>query len=688
MKIYSFLSFSIVWLFTTVSLYAQDTLVIRDTESLVLVSEHAFYLEDSSNVLSIEDVLKKTQQFRAVNQPVFARPASASSYWIRFTVVNETNEELVLEAGGPFSSWFIDFYRPDSTGEYRTPILTGSFRPEENKEYDANNYWLKLADKGEKRAQTFYIRLKSGRNPEYTLQAGTMQTLVRHQRFQDVGAAVFAGIVLVMALYNLFLFFASRSRIYLLYVGYAVSAMLISLAVNNYVFFGQSPWVQAHFVLVWMPPLIFTAVGFSVEYLKLYEHPLLFRIALVLVFLAGVVVPVANLFVPLHRLVGVNQLMSILLTLHFIFSGVIAYRKGRSEALFYILGWGALLTTAVLYALVNQGVLPYNFFIRKIHYVGFSAEIIMFSFALAMRFNLMRMDGQRIREMHMFLVREQNSILEKKVKERTEQLQHMNDELKAINRKLDQQGEDLKQANATKDKLLAIVGHDLRSPLMTLENLLVLLNDKHIDQETFLKSVRKLQHEVGRIHLTMDNVLSWAFGQMEGFQTKPRLCHLTDVAQETKNFLGAVAESKRIQLVNDIAPGIFGYADEDHVRLIIRNLAGNALKFTEAGGVVRMHAKTTNDEVIVAVTDSGIGMDNDVLSKLFSTPASTRGTNNEKGTGLGLVLCQEFTILNGGRIWVESVPGLGSTFYFSLPLPGVVLSNDTTESLTVSGVTG
>jgi len=687
-KIYSFLSFSIAWLLATVSLYAQDTLVIRDPESLVLVSEHASYLEDTSNVLSIQDILTRTQEFQAVNQPVFARPASASSYWIRFTVINETNEELVLEAGGPFSSWFIDFYRPDSSGVYQKPVLTGSFRPEENKEYHANNYWLKLADKADKRAQTFYVRMKSGRNPEYTLQAGTLQTLVRHQRLQDVGAAVFAGIVLVMALYNLFLFFASRSRIYLLYVGYAVSAMLISLAVNNYFVFGESQWVQSHFVLIWMPPLIFMAVGFSVEYLKLYDHPILFRVAMALVFLAGVAVPVANLFLPLHRLVGINQVMSILLTMHFIFSGVVVYRKGRSEALFYILGWGALLTTAVLYALVNQGVLPYNFFIRKIHYVGFSAEIIMFSFALAMRFNLMKMDGQRIREMHMFLVREQNSILEKKVKERTEQLQHMNDELKAINRKLDQQGEDLKEANATKDKLLAIVGHDLRSPLMTLENLLVLLNDKHIDQETFLKSVRKLQHEVGRIHLTMDNVLSWAFGQMEGFQTKPRLCHLVDIAQETKNFLGAVAESKQIRLLNDIEPGIFGYADEDHVRLIIRNLTGNALKFTPAGGVVKMHARITKNEVIVAVTDNGIGMDNDVLSRIFSAPASTRGTNNEKGTGLGLVLCQEFTIVNGGRIWVESMPGLGSTFYFSLPLPGVVLSNDATESLTVSGMNG
>jgi signal transduction histidine kinase len=143
---------------------------------------------------------------------------------------------------------------------------------------------------------------------------------------------------------------------------------------------------------------------------------------------------------------------------------------------------------------------------------------------------------------------------------------------------------------------------------------------------------------------------------------------LKKLVDENIQLLGETP-GKEIRLVNEVAPNSIGYADSNTINLVIRNLITNALKFTNDKGEVRVGAIPRENEWVVSVKDNGVGMAPEVLRILFdkTAPYTTRGTANEKGTGLGLILCKEFVEKNGGRIWVESAEDYGSSFYFTLP---------------------
>jgi signal transduction histidine kinase len=140
------------------------------------------------------------------------------------------------------------------------------------------------------------------------------------------------------------------------------------------------------------------------------------------------------------------------------------------------------------------------------------------------------------------------------------------------------------------------------------------------------------------------------------------------IVEENMQLLSSV-QGKDIKLINEVPRNAIGFADSNTINLVIRNLMTNAIKFTNDGGEVIIGAREKGFDWLVSVTDNGVGMNNEVLKMLFdkTAPYTTRGTANEKGTGLGLILCKEFIEKNGGKIWVESKEGKGSTFYFTLP---------------------
>jgi signal transduction histidine kinase len=174
---------------------------------------------------------------------------------------------------------------------------------------------------------------------------------------------------------------------------------------------------------------------------------------------------------------------------------------------------------------------------------------------------------------------------------------------------------------------------------------------------------------VGSVQETLDNLLQWAKSQMNGLQHVPQTFDLGIVLQKKVGLFTETAKQKQIELAYQVPPGLQVHADKEQVRLILRNLVNNALKFTPAGGRVTILAQPSGPQVEIAVADTGVGMSPGQLAKLFGpdTHFSTFGTAGEQGTGLGLLLCKEMAELNGGKISVASQPGQGSTFTFTLP---------------------
>jgi signal transduction histidine kinase len=233
---------------------------------------------------------------------------------------------------------------------------------------------------------------------------------------------------------------------------------------------------------------------------------------------------------------------------------------------------------------------------------------------------------------------------------------------------MEKRSQELEQLNKVKDKFFSIISHDLRSPVNALAGLLDLLDRGAIKPEELPMALKELRTRFTHTRTLLNNLLDWTLLQMDKLNLQASRVNLHALVEENTALLTSM-QQKSIHLINQVSPLAFAMADSNTINLVIRNLLTNAIKFTNDGGEIVIAAEEKNNEWIISVRDNGIGMSPEVRKILFdkTIPYTTRGTANEKGTGLGLILCKEFVEKNNGRIWVESEEGKGSTFWFSLP---------------------
>ena len=258
-----------------------------------------------------------------------------------------------------------------------------------------------------------------------------------------------------------------------------------------------------------------------------------------------------------------------------------------------------------------------------------------------------------------------NKILE----EQNAEIIQQKEEILAQSEQIFTQKELLLQSNFSKDKLFSIISHDLRSPINSLQGALGILQEGLLSEEEVKNVSKTLLRKVQNTGYFLNNLLYWAKSQMGGIVVNPEKINLKTISEINTQLLASISDEKNISIINNIKLNIFSFADENMVDLVIRNLIENAIKFTPANGEININAVVKNSDILISIEDSGDGIKEEDLPKLFDTEThfSTYGTSNEKGTGLGLTLCKDFIEKNKGQIWVESRYGKGSTFYFTLP---------------------
>jgi len=252
-----------------------------------------------------------------------------------------------------------------------------------------------------------------------------------------------------------------------------------------------------------------------------------------------------------------------------------------------------------------------------------------------------------------------------------EQLAAQNTEILQQKNILEKQTKELIELNSTKDKFFSIIAHDLRSPISTLISLSeVLHTDMDLLEPQQQKDILQSLQDLSKNYLKLlDNLLQWARVQSGRMVPEPAEFDLAGVILEVTGFYKPYALDKQIRLVErNISPAIV-YADKNMIRVVLRNLVSNAIKFTQPAGEIHIIMIDKTDWAEVIVQDNGLGMSTEVLEGLFKLDKthSIPGTAGEKGTGLGLHLCKEFVELNKGTIKVESQKGFGSVFSFSIP---------------------
>jgi len=229
----------------------------------------------------------------------------------------------------------------------------------------------------------------------------------------------------------------------------------------------------------------------------------------------------------------------------------------------------------------------------------------------------------------------------------------------------------LKELNATKDRFFSIIGHDLKNPINNILGLsdLMLAEIKADEYGGVQEYTTMINHSSKKAIDLLSNLLTWARSQTGKINYEPTPVNLKSLAENTIDFLSDNAARKSISLETRVNGNIDVKADPVMMELIIRNLLSNGIKFTREGGTVTIGARDEPDFTRVFVEDTGVGIPEEDMKKLFRLEYnySTKGTQKEAGTGLGLLLCKEFIGLHGGDIWVDSKVGEGSTFSFTIP---------------------
>lgn len=241
-----------------------------------------------------------------------------------------------------------------------------------------------------------------------------------------------------------------------------------------------------------------------------------------------------------------------------------------------------------------------------------------------------------------------------------------------LNNQLYESEKKLQELNSAKDKLFSIIGHDLKNPLITLlgfSEILVEDYNELTDEEKkeYLKTIYNTSRNMQKL---LENLLNWSRAQSGRIQINLEALSLKNIIKESIELVRSQAEKKNITLNVNMNSSLMVYADKNLLETIIRNLLTNAVKFTGEGGIVSVKTIDDNDFVRISVEDTGIGLSKDDIKKLFRIDVNNKeiGQSKEKGTGLGLILCKEFCEKLGGKIWVESELGKGTTFFFTIPI--------------------
>lgn len=255
-------------------------------------------------------------------------------------------------------------------------------------------------------------------------------------------------------------------------------------------------------------------------------------------------------------------------------------------------------------------------------------------------------------------IKKQQNKLEELVEIKTAQLKENEDKLRT--------------ANAAKDKFFSIISHDLKNPFFSLMGFTSMLNTDYdtLDENTRKEIIKQIDTSSNLIYKLLENLLFWAKSQQNVIEVTKKEIDIDNAINQNIDLFKNTALQKGVFINYKPTGSVYVYADENLLNTVLRNLISNSVKFTNSGGYVEISHERKEKEITVKISDNGIGISKEKMKTLFSLESNTRerGTINEFGSGLGLILCKEFVNKNEGQIWVESEEGKGTTFYFTIPL--------------------
>jgi signal transduction histidine kinase len=269
----------------------------------------------------------------------------------------------------------------------------------------------------------------------------------------------------------------------------------------------------------------------------------------------------------------------------------------------------------------------------------------------------------------LFLIKKESNLYQFGILATNKALQEKNEKIEKQKAEIEQTAAKLDELNSLKNKLFSVISHDMKTPMYALRNLFRSMQQMNMSGREIKSIIPDVVSDLNYTTGLMENLLHWAKSQMNAANISPDELDMEAITDEAIHLHHLQATTKKITITREMDKSFNVFADKDMVTLVLRNLLSNAIKFTPENGTIIIRLKNESPFCRVSVIDNGIGMDQESISRIQDNSYySTNGTAKESGTGLGLMLSRDFLSKNGGALLIESEPGKGSVFSFTLPL--------------------
>ncbi len=664
------------------ALHAADLRVDdKPATTSINLTPYWWILEDKEHRLGIDDVSKPEAAPRFVRSRLHTDSINygltQSAIWLRITLTNDSDRpvERFLELS---FLWLheVDLYAPADRGFIH--MATGHARPFAQRPVNHRNFVfpLHLPPHSE---TTYYLRVASGTSVDIPTKLWEPQQFTHESLLEYIGQALYFGMLLALGAYNFLLFASLRDRTYLYYVLF-VAANALSISAYSGIGY-QFLWPESPRWAIISGMMGFASTGIT---LLIFLRSLL---------ATAKTVPILDRVVRAFLVLNVGQMLAFLLLPHnqiirigialdatnmllALIVGIACLMRGQRSARFFLLAFSFLVFAAVLTASRSLGIkgLP-GFLAVYGMQIGSALEMLLLSLALADRFNQIRRDKELAQQQLVESLKRTERVLEQRVAERTAELSRTNQELREHERALEAAKEVAEEASHMKSAFLANMSHEIRTPMNAIIGL------AYLAQRTDLTGpqrdyVEKIHRSAVSLLGIINDILDFSKIEAGKITIDKSDFSLYQVLSNVSNVTSQAAAEKGLDYVFDVAedvpPSLYG----DPLRLgqVLINLMSNAIKFTHAGQVAlrcRLAGSFVGGvELRFEVEDTGIGITPEQRVRLFSafSQADTSTTRKYGGTGLGLAISKRLVEMMGGHMLLESEPGVGSTFSFTIRL--------------------
>jgi len=687
--------------------------VIKDADASYSITSGIEYIEDPRHELTANSILAATN-YKVWKEGIPNFGAVTTLYWVRLKVRNETNDSnLTLKVSDPTLD-SLTFYEPLSNGQVRV-INTGEAMLFEQREINSSDFQFSITIP-QNSEKYLYLRVSSSDPLLLPVTVGTASAMADADKLKDLFWGMYMGLMLAMLLYNCFVYITTRDSSYLYYIVYVLAVVVTQITISGYGFqllWPGNAWVAEASAFL-TPPLVGIA---GMEFMRHFLRTKFFVpradkgfFLLYALYGVAVVAAFARKFSVTFNLI---DLTASLVSIYMLIIAIVIYRKGYRPAGFFLISWIAFLVGVFIFVFKNFNILPYNNFTVYTMPVGSAMEVILLSFALADRINILKKEKEEHQaqaigalEENARIIRDQNVLLENKVNERTHELNLTNQDLtKALT--------DLKEAEtqlvesekmASLGQLTAGIAHEINNPIN-----FVTSNVKPLNRDVLILLDAIKEIELVALSESSANEKN---NKIKSYKDEIDFDYLKEEIEMLLKGIGEGA-SRTEEIVKGLR--IFSRLDEDDLKkadinegldstlIIANNLIGSNIKVEKKysglpliecypgklnqvflniigngayavkkkfgdneGGIITISTKNDDNYVYITISDNGTGMDEGTKRRLFEPFFTTKDVG--EGTGLGMSIAYNTISKHNGTISVNSELGKGSEFVIKFPL--------------------